>query len=300
MEGRKSADSSVEDENRTIGKGFLEARILLRASPWNSAIIIEDFAALSCTTLPPALYLKSRITNKASVNCMKNLSKVIIGLALLFSLPVAATTPYTGKVIALDAGHGGTETGAVNTAMGVREKDVNLAVVYALKSKLEPEAMVVLTRVGDETLDSRKSRVDQAIADCKALAGRTCDILVSVHHNGSSDQSHDGTMVIYNEKSDKPLATALHDALLPLTGKDEGYDNGGYGITVYGHLVSALTEAYYITNDWEAQQYLLGTDYVTPSGYTVKTGARVNQEAQAQLDGISKYFATKTTKGGGR
>ena len=232
---------------------------------------------------------------------MKNLSKIVIGLALLFSLPVVATTPYTGKVIALDAGHGGTETGAVNTATGVMEKDVNLAVVYALKSKLEPEAMVVLTRVGDETLDSRKSRVDQAITDCKALAGRTCDILVSVHHNGNSDPSHDGTMVIYNEKSDKPLAIALHDALISaLKLPDEGYDNGGYGITVYGHLVSALTEAYYITNDWEAQQYLLGTDYVTPSGYTVRTGARVNQEAQAQLDGISKYFATKTIKGGGR
>lgn len=203
----------------------------------------------------------------------------------------------------MDAGHGGTETGAVNLSTGVMEKDVNLAVVYKLKEKLEANgagAMVVLTRVGDETLDSRKSRVDQAIADCKALAGRTCDALVSVHHNGNSSSSHDGTMVIYNDKSDKPLAIALHDALFVSLGlTDEGYDNGGYGITVYGHLVSALTEAYYITNDKEANQYLSGTDTLLPSGYTVKMGARVDQEAQASFDGISSYFANKTSKGGG-
>ena len=235
---------------------------------------------------------------------MKNVAKVLVGLGLLCFFPVGAASPspVAGKVIALDAGHGGTETGAINISTGVEEKDVNLAVVYALKEKLELEgAQVILTRVGDETLDSRKSRVDQAIADCKALAQRTCDILVSVHHNGNSNPSHDGTMVIYNDKSDKPLAIALHDALIASMGlSNEGYDNGGYGITVYGHLVSALTEGYYITNDGEANQYLLGTDTLLPSGYTVKMGARVDQEAQASFSGISSYFANKTSKGGGR
>ena len=142
--------------------------------------------------------------------------------------------------------------------------------------------------------------MDYAIEQCQLAAGRKCDILVSVHHNGNADPAHDGTMVIYNEKQDKPLATALHDALVPLTGRDEGYDNGGYGITVYGHLVSALTEAYYITNDWEAEQYLLGTPFVTPSGYTVLIGDRVNREAQAQFDAISAYFANQPPKKGGR
>ncbi len=223
-----------------------------------------------------------------------------VALSLLLSLPVGAVSPVAGKLIALDAGHGGTEKGACNAKYPVCEKDVNLAVVYALKEKLKApgvDALVVLTREGDETLDSRRSRVDYAIEQCQLAAGRKCDILVSVHHNGSTDPGHDGTMVIFNEKQDKPLATALHDALVPLTGTDEGYDNGGYGITVYGHLVSALTEAYYITNDWEAGQYLLGTPFATPSGYTVLIGDRVNQEAQAQFDAINAYFAANS---GGR
>ena len=233
---------------------------------------------------------------------MKKIATIIFGLALLAVLPAGATSHLMGKFIALDAGHGGAERGAINASTGVMEKDVNLAVVYALKEKLDaPEtgAKVVLTRAGDETLDSRKSRTDYAIEQCKALAGRKCDILVSVHHNGSFSTTHDGTLVIYNERGDKPLAIALHDALKASLGLfDEGYDNGGYGITVYGHLVSALTEAYYITNDWEAEQYLLGTPFITPSGYAVLTGPRIDQEAQALFEGISNYFSSGS--GGGR
>lgn len=207
--------------------------------------------------------------------------KRIIGLSLISAflyLPaIAYTNNVTGKLIALDAGHGGTETGAINTNYNVLEKDVNLAVVYALKSKLEANgALVVMTREGDETISSRRERVDIAVSKCQMLAGRKCDILVSVHHNGNSDPSHDGTLVIYTQKSDMPLARAIHDALMPLTGVDEGYINGGYGMTVYQNLVSALTEAYYITNDVEAEKYL--------------TGTRVEEEAQAQFDGINSYF----------
>lgn len=215
------------------------------------------------------------------------------------SFSADALAPFDGKVIALDAGHGGTETGAKNASTGVQEKDVNLAVVYALKQKFDGSgAQIVLTRSGDETLDSRKSRVDYAIEQCKILAGRKCDILVSVHHNSNSSPEHDGTMVIYNERGDKPLATSLHDALISSLGlPDERYDNGGYGITVYGHLVSALTEAYYITNDWEANQYLAGIPFATPDGYTVLTGARVDQEAQALYEGIGNYFSSNS---GGR
>ena len=204
-----------------------------------------------------------------------------------------ALAPFDGKLIALDAGHGGIADGAVNALTGVKEKDVNLAVAYALKQKFEGSgAQIVLTRSGNETIDSRKSRVDYAIEQCKILAGRKCDILVSVHHNYNSSPLHDGTMVIYNERGDKPLAAALHDALVPLTGKDEGYDSGGYGITVYGHLVSALTEAYYISNDWEANQYLAGTASSTPSGYGILIGTRVDQEAQALYEGIRNYFSS--------
>lgn len=224
---------------------------------------------------------------------IKNLKAIVLSLVLLSAFSYLPATAFTNnvasKLIALDAGHGGTETGAINTKYNILEKDVNLAVVYALKSKLEANgALVVLTREGDETISSRKDRVDTAVSKCQTLAGRKCDILVSVHHNGNSDSAHDGTLVIYTQKSDVPLAKAMHDTLVPLTGIDEGYINGGYGMTVYQNLVSVLTETYYITNDSEAEKYLAGT--------------RGEEEAQAQLEGINNYFGSKTGggKGGGR
>ena len=146
-----------------------------------------------------------------------------------------------------------------------------------------------------------------AIEECKSLYGRKCDALVSVHHNGSTNATHDGTMVIYNEKQDIPLANALLEALAPLTENNEGLDHGGYGMTVYGHLVSALTEAYYITNTDEANYYLLGistpiSSYDTSStcSYEVRFGDRINQEADALYQGLLNYFSAPPTKPGGR
>lgn len=218
---------------------------------------------------------------------MKKTIVSLLGLALIVPLLSAqAVAPFDGKLIAIDAGHGGTETGAINQTYGIAEKDVNLAVALALKTKLEGAgATVVLTREGDETIASRRDRVGIAMDKCQAtVLARKCDILLSVHHNGNTDVTHDGTLVIYNEKQDIPLANALHDALVPLTGKDEGYLSGGYGITVYGHFVSALTEAYYITNDAEALAY--------------RDGNRVMEEVDAQYAGLATYFTNKSSGGG--
>ncbi len=235
-------------------------------------------------------------------------SLALVGLILSGAIYAQAVNPLQGKLIALDAGHGGDEVGAQypansGTSATIYEKDVNLAVVYALKQKLEDStvgAKVVLTRKCDETISSRKSRVDMAIEECKSLYDRKCDALVSVHHNGSIDSTYDGTMVIYNEKQDIPLANALLEALASLTGNNEGLDHGGYGMTVYGHLVSALTEAYYITNDWEAQQYLSGTSTQICDNKSVLIGERVNQEADALYQGLLNYFSAPPTKPGGR
>ncbi len=202
----------------------------------------------------------------------------VAALGLLAVVSASAATPLSETVIALDAGHGGSDTGAVNQTYGVMEKDVNLDVAYALKSKLEADgATVVLTREGDETIDSRKERVAIAEEKCEAAAGRTCDILISLHHNGSSDPSVDGTMILYGNRDDEALAFAMHDALVPLTGIDLGYDKGGWGISVHAKFPAVITESYFITNDAEAEAYLAGT--------------RVGEEADAQYAGIADYFS---------
>ena len=237
----------------------------------------------------------------------------------MLSLSLAhAAAPFGGTLIALDAGHGGTETGATNTAGGVfiTEAEVNGDVVQALATKLRSLGAHVVVA---DRLSTRKDRVNDALAKCAAedvnedgtADNRKCDILLSVHHNGiTGDPTHDGTLVIYNERQDIPLATALHNALtdstIGLHLDDEGYLNGGYGITVYGHLISALTEAYYITNDCEAELYLHSKDPATyPSISTACTTAgyqledRIAHEVDLQVRGLDVYFTGKSSGGGG-
>lgn len=225
---------------------------------------------------------------------------------------LATDNPLHGKIIALDAGHGGGDTGATNVVNGitVTEADLNGDVVAALATKLTVRNAAVVIA---DRLSSRKDRVDDVLAKCAALDlngdgtadGRKCDVLVSVHHNSASDPAHDGTLAIYNEKKDKPLAEKLLAALTPLTGRGEGLENGGYGMTVYGNLVSVITEAYYITNDCEAELYLYATGQLADtsqscqdSGYALEN--RVDHEAQLQVDGLSNYFGSQTGGKGGR
>lgn len=213
---------------------------------------------------------------------MKNLS-ILFSLALLLSIPVSATTHFSDKVIALDAGHGSTETdygatGYCNT-VPVRESDVNLKVAETLKSKIEssePNATVVIL----DRVPSRKDRVSQA----ESLGA---DVLISIHHNGSSDTSVDYTQTFITQNSDKKLANPIHKALVGMLGlPDKGIKHDGFGMTVYGSFPSILTEAYFITNTSEACNFLSSEQL------------RVQQEVDGFYNGLNTYFSENTGDGG--
>ena len=66
--------------------------------------------------------------------------------------------PLAGKVIALDAGHGGPDGGAVSR-QGVIEKDVNLAIALYLRDYLrQAGALVIMTREGDYDLVAESTK----------------------------------------------------------------------------------------------------------------------------------------------
>jgi N-acetylmuramoyl-L-alanine amidase len=84
-------------------------------------------------------------------------------------------------VVALDPGHGGSNSGCAAFDGSAREKDVTLALAQELQASLQrrlPHATVVLTRSGDETvtLAERVARANAARAD----------LLISLHVNASS------------------------------------------------------------------------------------------------------------------
>ena len=91
-------------------------------------------------------------------------------------------------VIAVDAGHGGQDPGAIGHG-GTREKDVTLAIARALAERInaEPGMRAVLTRDRDEFLELRdrirRARVARA------------DMFVSVHADSIADRSITGASV---------------------------------------------------------------------------------------------------------
>jgi N-acetylmuramoyl-L-alanine amidase len=100
-------------------------------------------------------------------------------------VPPASDRPI---VIAVDAGHGGDDPGAIGHG-GTREKDVTLAIARALAARIdaEPGMRAILTRDRDEfvTLPERVARAKRADAD----------LFVSVHADSIPDASVGGASV---------------------------------------------------------------------------------------------------------
>ena len=103
----------------------------------------------------------------------------------------AAHAPGEGDrdvVIAIDAGHGGIDPGAIGRG-GTREKDVTLAIARALAARIEaePGMRAVLTRNRDEFIELRE-RIRRAHAS-------HADMFVSVHADSIADRGVSGASV---------------------------------------------------------------------------------------------------------
>ncbi|MBP3461594.1 MAG: N-acetylmuramoyl-L-alanine amidase [Bacilli bacterium] len=109
-----------------------------------------------------------------------------------------------GKVIYLDSGHGGVDSGAVYK--NIYEKDINLSISLKLQKELEKKgAIVYQTRYGDYDLSvpntiNRKrsdlSRRSNIINESKA------DLFISIHLNAEESGLWRGPQVFYNTNND--------------------------------------------------------------------------------------------------
>lgn len=104
-----------------------------------------------------------------------------------------------GKVIVLDAGHGGKDGGT--SVNGIYEKDINLAIVLKLRDELNKQGVdVILTRDGDFDLSSpntnrrKRSDFDNRI---KLINGSEADLYLSIHVNYLSDRRYYGAQTFY-------------------------------------------------------------------------------------------------------
>lgn len=101
------------------------------------------------------------------------------------------------KIIVVDAGHGGNDTGTYTDDMKYFEKDINLSVILYLKELLDSEdsLRVYYTRLSDE-----KVYLNPRLNLANAL---NADLFISVHCNSSEYESASGSEVLYRAKDKK-------------------------------------------------------------------------------------------------
>jgi len=193
--------------------------------------------------------------------------------------PAPAPVPKpNGKVIFIDAGHGGGDAGAVhqdaNGRVDLTEKDVNLAIALKLADMLRQQGYTVRM---DRTADTTPVPNGSAAADLQARVDQAnkagADLFISIHNNSSTNPAARGTDVYYC--SDRPFSADSHrlatlvDQALASNLQKAGYSAPNYGVkddASMGHFAvlapanldrptkmpAILGESLYMSNDQDA------------------------------------------------
>ena len=113
--------------------------------------------------------------------------------------------------VVVDAGHGGSDSGAVSSS-GVREKDLTLQIAQYMYEEFQKRGVpVTIVRDSDETV-SPTERVQRILA---AYGDNPNVVIISNHINaaGSGIQGAEGAEVIYALRNDDTLASNILTAL---------------------------------------------------------------------------------------
>ncbi|MFZ5974429.1 MAG: N-acetylmuramoyl-L-alanine amidase [Bacillota bacterium] len=195
-----------------------------------------------------------------------------------------------GMLIALDAGHGGFDGGAVG-ASGVSEDEINLAVVKKLREELIARgAGVVLTRENEDALAGTKSEDMAMRRDVVKESG--ADILVSIHMNKFFDTNVCGPQVFYMSGSEggKALAEGIQGYLNEAApqSKKRCALTGDYFMLRTVDATAVIIECGFLSN--AAEENLLKSD-----GYQQKLATAI---ANGIADYVSRYSEQKIPPNG--
>jgi len=165
---------------------------------------------------------------------------------------IIAANPFQNLIIAVDAGHGGEQFGAVG-ATGFQEKTANLIYADYLAQMLKDAgSKVVLTRTADSTI-SLKSRADMA-------RQYNAHILVWLHNNSTGDSRDPlaarGTSTYYTQQQGQPFAQYVYPELLKLKLAAAGRVHRSYYITRQSDMIVFLVEGAFLSNP-EDEMFLM-------------------------------------------
>ena len=166
------------------------------------------------------------------------------------------------KVIVLDAGHGGSDKGAVGT-YGTTEKSVTLAVALKTEKILQDQGMkVVMTRRTDVDVASPNA---SNVAELQARVDKIppqADIFISIHCNAFTNPASHGMETFYSNANygGQRLAQLLNEELAKHGGLfNRGVKTANFYVIKRASCPASLIELGFITNPDE--EVLLDDDH---------------------------------------
>lgn len=188
-------------------------------------------------------------------------------------------SPLNGKIIVVDSGHGGVDSGTLAPISKIYESDLNLKFGYLLEKKLEElGANVVMTRTEESTeklgtdkkldIENRGEIIEEADAD----------MLISIHQNFNDDSSDiRGTQILVRDNDSLDFATSLQETFNEELGVNLNYILADYHILNYGNQPSVIVEFGFFSNPQEE--------------VTLQTDKYQQRLIKILCDEIEKYFS---------
>lgn len=180
--------ASVREETRHLDDGRVGA-LTRRVGPGGAELEIALVGTASCRhfALPAGEGRPARIVVDVRPGVPATAAEIPAPLA------VAVAAPPETLVVAIDAGHGGQDPGAIRD--GVREKDVVLDIARRLAELVdaEPRLRAVLTRS-----DDRDVKLEERVRLAEAAGA---DLFVSIHANSSDRAATRGLEVYFLDEA---------------------------------------------------------------------------------------------------
>jgi len=166
-----------------------------------------------------------------------------------------SSQPLAGRIIVVDAGHGGIDPGA-RGASGLNEKDVVWDMAQVLTRQLRDLGAQVIESRPDDTKIPLNERV-------KVANDNLADIFVSIHANASTNKQINGTATYYYAPASNPLlyeqlaerrklAQSVQSEMIKELGlKDNGILQANFAVIRETLMPSILVETAFISNPAE-------------------------------------------------
>lgn len=235
-------------------------------------------------TVQGKIYLQEEVNNNYKIYSLGKKGIAIDIFNSIVNTPVAsdvALSNVKNKIITIDPGHGGSDSGAVGPN-GYTEKEGTFAISQKVASILNQSgAKVVMTRDSDvDVYGPNASARNELQARVDVGNNANSDIFVSIHCNAFVNPAANGTQTFYYGSSyqGQRLAQSIQEKMIEANGlRDRGISTCNFYVVKHSYMPAVLIETAFITN-YDEEALLSDDEWQTTM-------------AKAIAEGINEYFS---------